>query len=98
MEKSPQRPFSTYPYIKALLLPFGGVTSYTLSPPFVTTSKLKVLPKYPAQALDLLVFGGDLLDLHFHQTDLESTHSSLGDLVCSWFIGTEDLVCALELW
>ena len=34
----------------------------------MTTSKLKDLPKYPAQALDLLGFGGDPLYLHFHQS------------------------------
>ena len=94
MLKSPQRPLFPNHYIRGLLLPFGGVTLSTLSPPFVTTSKLKDLPKYPAQALDLLGFGGDPLDLHFHQTDLESTHSSLGDLARSWFIGTKDLVCS----
>ena len=62
----------------------------------MTTSKFLDIPKYPAQALDLLVFGGDPLDLHFHQTNLESTHSSRGDLVVLGSLGPRTLLVALE--
>ena len=64
----------------------------------MTTSKLKDLPKYPAQALDLLGFGGEPLDLHFNQTDLYSTHSSLGDLGVLGSLEPRSLFVFLKLW
>ena len=70
--------------------------SLSLSPPFVTTLKLINLPKYPTKALDLLVFGGNPLDLHFHQTDLYYTHSSLGDLVVLGSLEPRTLFVVLE--
>ena len=76
----------------------GSLEALSLSPPFVTTSKLKDFPKYPAKALDLLVFGGDPLDLHFHQTNLETTHSSLGDLVVLGSLEPRTLFVFSKLW
>ena len=64
----------------------------------MTTLTLIDLPKYSTKAIDLLGFGGEPLDLHFNQTDLYSTHSSLEDLVVLGSLEPRILFVFSKLW